>query len=353
MTEQNPNVVWLALRHAPNLGPVGLRKKLSQLHSAQAVWQDLPLPTSQKDELISLAEKEYKLIQKQHIQILNPDHIDYPQSILRSKDNPLVVFAKGQTNILRNPIVAVVGSRKASSYGSEVTKIIVQKLVAQGCVIASGLANGIDTIAHQAALEAGGQTIAVLGYSLDMLPFQANAELINRISQAGALISQFGHQTKAQKFTFPARNRLMAALSQAVVVTQARQHSGSLLTAQAAAQYHIPVFAVPGSIFDAGSQGTHQLISNGAILAVDAADIVKTLNLTPSVLAGVDTGQGVHIPLTAPEKLLLQLLQAGPRHINQLIQDSHLTASDALAAVSLLEVKELVRPVGSGEYRPV
>jgi DNA processing protein len=351
MTEQNPNIIWLAIGRVPQLGPARLRQQLARTGDIQSVWRQLPLDQGVRGQLIESAEQEYKILQKQNIQLLSLGDNDYPDSLLSLNSAPAVVFAKGQIELLKTNTIAVVGSRQATTYGSEVTKQLVEQLVAQGWVIASGLANGIDTIAHRAALAAGGRTIAVVGYSLDYLPQHANRQLIEQMaaSQRSLFISQFSLGTPAQKFTFPARNKIMAAISQAVLVTQASRQSGTLLTAQAARDYGKPVFAVPGSIFSTASQGAHSLINQGAVLAVDAAGIVKTLTgKTATDPASSPPKPG--LPLTANEGIILQFLQTGPLSVDQLIRASSLAAAETAAAVSLLELKGLVRPLDNGEY---
>jgi DNA processing protein len=351
MAEQNPNIIWLALAALPKIGYKTQHHFLRQWGTAKDIWQNIPVAQSQKEQAISIAVAQYKLLQQKAVNIININDNAFPNTISAHDDLPLLLFTKGSLESFSRPIVAVVGSRQATNYGSEVTQNIVQQLIAQGVVIASGLAGGIDSIAHQAAMS-GGRTIAVLGYSHDHLR-AVNRQIVSQLEQGKHLIvSQFPPGTPPQKFTFPSRNRLLAAISSAVVVTQANGHSGSLLTAQAAINYGKPVFAVPGSIFDSGSAGPHTLIRQGATLAVDAADIVKTL---PGVIATSPAAFPLPatIQLSATEETLLQQLQSGAQHIDQLIRAGRLTPSDALAALSLLEIKQLVSALGDGVYRRI
>lgn len=351
MSEQNPNIVAMALQIVPKLGAVTVRQKLAEQGSLAEVWQGLEIDATQKDAFIESAKQQYELYQKQDIQVLSIGQDDYPSSLLAVKDAPIVVFTKGLKELLNQPMVAVVGSRNANDYGSEITQMLVSQLVAQGWVIASGMAQGIDSIAHQTTVASGGQTVAVLGYSFDSLGSQANQSLVKRITQNGLFVSQFNTDTQPQKFTFPIRNRLLAALSQAVIVTQATKHSGSLLTAQAAIDYNKPVLAVPGSLFNPGSQGTHQLIQQGARLVVDAADIVKTLGAIATAPAVAPTSP-VALSLPANQQRLLDLLSNGPLPTDHLIRSSHLPAAEVLSMLSLLEMQGLVRNA-AGEYRVI
>jgi DNA processing protein len=303
----------------------------------------LDISKNQREEYQKQASQQYKLIQKSNIQLLVLGQKGYPQSLLALSDAPPILYAKGQISLLDQLIVAVVGSRKPTEYGSQASRYLVEQFVAQGTVIASGMAMGIDTVAHQSCLAAGGHTIAVLGCSIDL----ATSPLAHTISQDGLLLSHFPLGTTPQKFTFPARNRLLAGISQAVVVAQAGAKSGSLLTARAAIDYHKLLFAVPGSIFHPGNAGSHQLLEQGAKPAVDAAAIVSTLTRQKS-----DTlaAQPQSSALTAPEEKIFHLLQSGPLSVDLLIRRSQLSAAEVLSIVSVLELKGVIVNT-EGEYR--
>jgi DNA processing protein len=348
MSEQNPNILWLAASMAPNVGPTTLRRHWKKVPSITAVWEQLDLPPSQKDRLIAEAGAEYELATSLGIDVLNPSSFVSFEKVFDGYDCPLVVFAKGRIDALYQPVVAVVGSREANDYGREVAEYIVGQLVAQQCVIASGMAQGIDTIAHRTALQSGGTTIAVMGSSLDA-PQNDFIRLAHEIGDSGLLLSQFRSGTQPQRFTFPARNRLIAAISRGVVVVQARRDSGSLLTARAATQYGKPVFAVPGNIFDGRSIGVHELIGQGAILAVDGIGIVKSLGFTPHTAAAATTIQDS--TLSDDERGILKLFEVGPLHIDQVIRASRIEAARVLSLVSRLEIEGWLRQIGPGEYR--
>jgi DNA processing protein len=329
----------------PKLGPVGLHRLWEQYQSVHSIWRHLDLPQQQKSVIFQQSEQVYQTLNNQKINLLTIDKSTYPDSLRSIKDITPVLFTRGHIELLQRPMVAVIGSRNSNKYGSEVTEQVVKQLVVQGMVIASGMANGIDTIAHQAALDCQGHTLAVLGGGIVAMT-KTHPQLMETIQERGLIISHFLPGIEPQKFTFPARNRLLAALTQGVVVTQAGIRSGSLLTAAAAKEYGRPVFAVPGSIFNPGSQGTHWLLEQGANLAVDGAAIVKKL-----------VGQTVAVSqlayqsqLSAQEQHLFQLLQAGPTSIDQLIRTSGQSAAQVMAGLSLLEMKEVV--VGNQEeYR--
>ncbi len=351
--EHNPNVLWLALRHVPKLGAVTIRQLFSRAGTIQAVWQSLPLSNSDRQAYINAALSEKAAIDQEKIILLTIDSKDYPSSLLDIPDAPVVLYARGRVSLLQRPMIAIVGSRIVSDYGREVTQKLVNQLVAQQFCIVSGMAIGIDSVAHQTALNGGGDTIAVLGSGLDALADNLNTRLVNGIVESGLCISQFPLGTPGQKFTFPARNRVLAGLSQAVVVTQASLKSGSLLTAQAAIEYHRPVFAVPGNIFNPGSAGTHQLINQGAHLTVDAADIVKKLPHPAPASSAQRLDDPTDHGVTEPEKQLITLLQTGAKSTDELIRHSRLPSAQVSATVSLLEIKNLIAPTGEGQYRVI
>ena len=347
---EQQQIIWLALQYIPQLGPITQRKLWQQHGSIDLIWESIETPADQKRQFLNLAQAELESLKTQDVQVLVLSHSSFPDNITSLPDISPVLYCRGQLLPQDLQAIAVVGTRHPSSYGMDATKTLTKQLVAAGQTIISGMAIGIDTIAHAAALDAGGRTIAVLGSSLDMIYPSSNRVLAERIVEHGAIISQFKPGTRAANFTFPARNRLIAGLSNAVVITEARANSGSLITAQAARDYHRPVFAVPGSIFSQGSQGPHQLIRDGASLAVDAAAIVHSHSVAtgPMPLPGQLTIASAD---TAQEERLLQLLQAGPQTIDQLIRASRQTSADILAALSMLELKGAVLKSGEGEYR--
>ena len=249
MSEQNPNILWLALASLPGRGSVAIRRQYYRWGSIEETWERTAISPEERQQAINIASQQYKLLRHHGVIMLNLQDSDFPSKELDHPDLPTILFAKGCLERLRDPIVAVVGSRKSTNYGSEATQKLVSQLVARGMTIASGLASGIDSIAHQSTIPSG-KTIAVLGYSHEYISV-ANKQLVQQIlSHSGLLLSPFPPGTPPQRYTFPVRNRLLAAISQAVVVTQADRKSGSLLTANAASDYGKKVFAIPGSIFD-------------------------------------------------------------------------------------------------------
>lgn len=201
----------------------------------------------------------------------------YPPLLREIVDPPLALHYRGDLALLQQPGVAIVGSRRASPYGVNVADHLARKLVEAGLAITSGLARGIDSAAHHAALHANGATIAVLGTGIDVVYPRTNARLFAKIVERGLVVSEFAPGTPPKPEHFPIRNRIISGLTHGTVIIEATRRSGSLITARMAAEQNREVFAVPGSIFAAGSEGTHRLVQYGAKLVHDANDVVSEL----------------------------------------------------------------------------
>jgi DNA processing protein len=230
---------------------------------------------------------------------------DYPLLLRHIPDPPLVLHVLGRRELLGMPALAVVGSRKASPYAVNVTRHLVAPLASQaGLVVVSGLAEGVDATAHAAALDAGGTTIAVLGTGIDRIYPRQHRQLFSRIVRDGVAISELAPGTPPLKMNFPMRNRLISGLAAGTVIVEASGKSGSLITARTALEQGRDVFAVPGSIFSPGSEGTHRLIQSGAKLVHDANDILEELK-SPVRIA---TEQGAGQPPPEPLREVLEAL---------------------------------------------
>ncbi len=238
-------------------------------------------------------------------------------------------------------------------YGRQVTEEIVADLARSGITIISGLAKGIDTIAHKATLEAGGRTIAVFACGLDLVYPSANARLACEIMEAGAIVSEYPPGTKPKPDHFPRRNRIMSGMSLGIIVIEAGEHSGALITANQGVEQNREVFAVPGSILSSASRGPNRLIQEGAKLVRNASDILEELNLTAAThqleLTAVT-------PSTELETALLKHLGAEPLHIDEICRRSGLPFPQASSTLSIMELSGIVKQVGSMHYaltRPV
>jgi DNA processing protein len=272
---------------------------------------------------------------------------DYPARLKEIYDYPPVLYVRGPLVPEDEWCVAVVGTRKATVYGRQVTEEIVTDLARSKITIVSGLARGIDSVAHRAALEAGGRSIAIFACGLDIVYPSENANLARQIMQQGALMSEYplGISPRADNFT--RRNRIMSGLSLGVLVVEADETSGAMITAHMALEQNREVFAIPGSILSPASRGTNRLIQEGAKLVSNYTDILEELNLT-AVAHQIEMKE--IIPSSDTEALLLKQLSAEPTHIDEVCRSSGLPVSTVSSTLTLMELKGLVKQVGNMNY---
>ncbi len=274
----------------------------------------------------------------------------YPVPLLDLETAPPVLYFLGRPEVLRpefwqRPLVAIVGTRKVTPYGQQVTRQLAAGLARTGVVVVSGLARGVDSLAHQAALDAQGWTLAILGNGVDIVYPAENGQLGAAIQQRGGLFSEFPPGFPPLPGNFPARNRIIAGLSRLVVVTEAAEKSGSLITARLAADQGKDVLAVPGPITSSLSQGTSLLLKQGAKLVTTVADILQELNLPAVATPKVDLDQ-----LSPEEKAIYQALAAGEKYLDELVRATDLPASRLGSILSIMAVKGLVADLGSGRW---
>ncbi len=256
-------------------------------------------------------------------------------------DPPPVLFARGDLSLLDRPSVAVVGSRRHTEYGADATRRIATALAGAGVVVASGLAHGIDRIAHESTLECGGATFAVIGSGIDVEYPTANARLQRRIARQGLVLSEFMPGEPALRHHFPKRNRLLAALTSATVVVEAAGRSGSLITADHALDLGREVLAVPGPIGRSTSEGTNRLIRDGARIVTAAEDVLEALDIRPSPRTGEAAAFAARLP--EPGRSVLSALADGPRHVDDLSRSAGIEPAAALGILLELELAGLVR----------
>ena len=280
------------------------------------------------------------------INSISPDQHDFLQIITGIVHQPKTVYFIGNIPLARCPVVAIVGTRKPTPYGKEVTFKLAYELAQKGVIIVSGLALGTDAIAHRAALQAGGTTIAVLANGLDSVYPASHRTLAEEIVQKGGLLlSEYPPGTPARDFQFLARNRIVSGLSDAVVVTEAASSSGTLTTVAHALDQNREVFAVPGNITSPMSVGPNRLIQTGAYPVTSATDILQII--APDLV----TAQiSLNLGSNPAEILLINLLQSGIRDGEQLQQVSKLAASDFSQTLTMLEIGGLVRGLGGNQW---
>lgn len=292
-------------------------------------------------------DREVRRVAAVGAHILTWEDEGYPKLLAEIPDPPPILYVRGELKPEDAWAVAVVGTRRVSTYGREVTRRLVSVLAQSGVTIVSGLARGVDAVAHQTALEVGGRTIAVLGCGIDLVYPPEHRELARRIAAQGALVSEYPLGTQPEPGNFPPRNRIISGLSLGVVITEAGRNSGALITADYAAEQGRDVFAVPGSILSAGCAGTNRLIQDGAKPVLDAADILQELNLT-MVAEQKEARQA--LPTTETEALILAHLSAEPVHVDDLTRAVGLPVAQVTSTLALMELKGMVRQVGGMKY---
>ncbi|HJT66035.1 MAG TPA: DNA-processing protein DprA [Pyrinomonadaceae bacterium] len=363
---------WVELNMTPGIGPRAAAKLLERFGSAEAVYnatrtelEQLRLAPEAVDSIIArdlrfTAEAEITAVRKLGGDILLLDDGVYPSSLREIYDPPIVLYVKGAwSECLDQPCIGVVGSRRASTYGQNAALMLARDLAQRGMTVVSGFARGIDAAAHRGALEAGGRTIAVLGTGIDEVYPRDHKNLAEEImAQGGALVSQFPLGTPPVSENFPYRNRIISGLSLGVVVVEAAENSGSLITARLAMEQNREVFAVPGNITSRNSFGTNYLIKGaGAKLVQQWQDIAAELppqlaaKLLPPPFAEARaepslTNKLALVPegLSQTETSVFRLLTPdSPAHVDWLIDKSKLSITDLTAALLALEMRELVR----------
>ncbi|EKE16102.1 MAG: hypothetical protein ACD_11C00030G0010 [uncultured bacterium] len=295
-------------------------------------------------------DQEWEKLQKENISLITLNDPDYPRLLKEIHNPPYILYIKGDASLLNSPCLAVVGSRKYTSYGHQVANAFGRDLASAGITVVSGLALGIDAIAHKGALEKNGKTIAVLGNSLDEKSIypKTNFDLSREIlSCGGTLVSEYPIETPPGVGTFPARNRIMAGMTLGTIVVEAALGSGSLITANLALDFNREVFAVPGSIFYPQSEGTHKLIKSGAKLVSSISDILEELKLEKT---GKIQAKNSYTPSSKEEENILNILSQEPTHIDRIIKLTKLETSVIGGTLAILEINGAVKNIGGQNY---
>jgi DNA processing protein len=287
-------------------------------------------------------------VMENDIQKMDRDDPWFPESLREMPSGPKVLYCRGEWPRAGEKMIAMVGSRICSDYGKRAGRDIAQGLVEAGFTIVSGLTPGIDTIGHTVAVENGKRTVAVLGTGIDRQSLypKSNLDLSEEIvKNGGCLLSEYPAGTRGAKFTFPQRNRIVAGLSLGVVVIEAKEKSGSLITARWAKKLGNPVFAVPGSIYSLNSEGCNELIRQGALLTRKSADVLEALGYDPEPKQATMFGNA-----SAEEKLILEVISGEALETDKIIAATGLAAAQALSLLSLMEIKGLVKSIGGMKY---
>ena len=362
MTSQEALV---ALNLLPKIGPIRVRRLLQAFGSPAAIlgaakdrlmrvdgigeetakilhsWQDHADPTA---ELREVAERGISLVTQ--------EDEDYPAPLRDAYDPPLLLYVWGKLEPRDRHAIGVVGSRRATHYGTQATKKLSYQLAQSGFTIISGLARGIDTAAHEAAVAANGRTIAVIGSGLGKLYPPENLSLAEKIAAGnGAVVSEFPLHTAPDKQTFPMRNRIVAAWSRALLVVECPAWSGSLITANLAAEYGKPIFAVPGPIDKPTSAGCNQLIREGATLVMEAGHILDDLGELPFARAASPAAPAAEFPeLPEEEAAVFAAVTSDESLVDLIIERSGLPAHVVTANLMKLEMRRLIRAFPGFRY---
>jgi DNA processing protein len=356
---KNNTKYWVGFNLVKGIGPVRLEKLLQYFGDIQTAWEarsyhlqaaglndNLVKRISEIRNRVSLDELEQKL-RAQGIQVLTWDDSAYPDRLRQIIQSPFVLYIKGQILAEDAWAVAIVGTRRYSSYGRQVAENLSHTLARNGITIISGLARGIDGIAHRTAIDAGGRTIAVLGSGMDILYPSEHRALAEEISNKGALISDYPLGTPPDGSNFPPRNRIISGLSKIIIVIEAGERSGALITANYAAEQGKEVFAVPGKISAPMSKGTNLLIKQGAHPLLDPQDVLDLLNMT---LVAEQRVIRRALPSDPKEAVLYQAVGEEPLHVDEICSQVNLPIEEVTSTLALMELKGMVRKTFGMKY---
>lgn len=341
------------------IGPVRFKKLSAYFGLLKNAW------SADKTELLksgieeSIADKivkartkispdsEWEKLTKESISVITLKDDLYPKLLREIYSPPAILYVRGKLRDNMDFPIAIVGSRKVSTYGEQVTKDISGALAKAGATVISGMAYGIDIIAHEAAIASGGKTIAVLASGLDWTNLSSKRRIAERIIQNGAVISEYPIGIPSYKGHFPIRNRIISGLSLGVVVVEAAKKSGTLITARLALEQNREVFAVPGSIYWPNSQGTNDLIKSGAKTVASYEDILEDLHLTK--IENYTNNRRI-VPKSPEEETISLILNREPLHIDAVAQKTKMDVSKIASILMLMEMKGMVKNLGGGNY---
>lgn len=362
----NPYIHLHALRSIPGVGARTLLAILDHFDTPQEAWESpmqafQNIPDLRPTVLASILEAKQTFslekadaeLKKSEIRILPFFDPDYPNLLREIPDFPPILYVRGNfTGWNEKPLLTIIGSRRHTNYGRQVAEKFSTEAVRAGFVVVSGLAFGIDSDAHHAALNNHGETIAVLGSGIDdrHITPQSHLALAQDVCRSGALISEYPPGSEANKGTFPARNRILAGLSSGTLVIEAAEKSGTAITVRLALDYNREVFAVPGSVFSPLSTGCHQLIKQGAKLVVSIADILEEYPLLTSSRSTESLEKDTPKNLSPEEAIIWNFLSHEALHIDMILKRSTLETTQTMAQLTLLELKGLVKNIGGQQY---
>lgn len=352
---------WLGFGLIPEIGFKRFRMLLEQFETASAAWHapeaSLRAAGLETDRLNAFLGKrakldldaEFRKVSSAGAQLITQADEAYPSLLRPLPDAPPMLFVRGEITSDDTLSVAIVGTRRASTYGKDAAAYFARELAANGVTIISGMAHGVDAAAHRAAIQTGGRTLAVLGCGIDQVYPRDHSNLAAEITRHGAVISEFPVGTKPEAYNFPRRNRIISGLSLGVLVVEAPEKSGALITATAAAEQGREVFAVPGNIFNPLGMGANRLIQDGAKLAATVDDVLEELNLAQVTHETRKTTIEI-APESDDERHIMALLSIEPMHVDEIARNSSMPIAKVTSTLTILELKGLARMVGHMQY---
>jgi DNA processing protein len=355
----DPRMYWVGFNMVKGIGSVRFKMLLDAFGNAEAAWNASPeaiLEVGLSRKIVESFQRVRKGVSLELVserlsaldaQVLTWEDEAYPRHLKEIDQPPPVIYLRGRLLPEDEWAVAIVGTRRVTAYGRQVAEDVATALARNGVTIVSGLARGVDSIAHQAALNAGGRTLAVLGSGVDLVYPPENRKLAAQIMEHGALVSDYALGTPPDGINFPPRNRIISGLSMAVIVVEAGDTSGALITASFAAEQGRDVFAVPGNINAPQSKGTNRLIRDGAQPLLDPQDVLEALNLT---MVTEHQAVRVALPTDPVESKLYKLLSHEPKHVDEIRAQANMPIETVSATLVMMELKGMVKQVGGMSY---
>jgi len=360
MTSTDELKYWIGFSRIPGIGRVRIFQLRSYFGNLELAWKATEVDLKQAgldqkiaETFLSLKPKinpdsEIEKLERYQVTALNSEDSRYPQRLREIYDYPPIIYLRGNPLNQDEPCLSVVGTRRPSNYGRQVAEEITRDLAQCKVTIISGLARGIDSIAHRTTLDVQGKTVAVLASGLDNIYPQENTKLARDIMEQGTLVSEYPLGIRPKPEYFPMRNRIMSGLSLGVLVIEAGKKSGALITALQALEQNREVFAIPGSILSATSQGTNELIQQGAKLVCNFNDILEELNLATATPQQLNIQE--FMASNESENIILKLLCAEPIHIDEICRRSGLGMAEVGSTLAMLELKGATRQIGNMNY---
>lgn len=359
MTTGNDLPYWIGFSLLPGVGSATILKLQQVFGDLEQAWRadsplliEMGLSSKAASRIVSERQaidldRELEKLERHNVTAIAMNSPSYPKALREIQYPPAVLYVRGALLPKDEMSVAMVGTRQSTTYGRDMTRRLAEEFAGNDVTVISGLALGIDGEAHRAALAGGGRTIAVCACGLDIIYPARHRELAERIIESGALVSEYPIGVSPQAAHFPARNRIISGMSRGVIVVEAPERSGALITASFAADQGRDVFAVPGSALASSSAGCHHLIREGAALVTSASEVMTELNMGNAQTA---IQARMTLPTSDSESQLYEIIGAEPRHVDEIALQSGMTIVETSSLLMTLELKGLIRQQGSQHY---